>query len=384
MKEKLAAIDAAMVATARAEIGKVIVPRGRQWNEVATADGIYHAARGVGDDNPLWWDRSYAGKTRWGALIAPPYFVYACERGGIQQRLFAGAHALFAGDDWDFFKPICENDRVANTLTLAAINERESKFAGTMWDQVEKLTFKNQNGEVVATCHRHIFRYERTEKPRESNYTPIKVQHYTPQELEAIENDIRNEERRGASPRYWEDLKSGDELTPVVKGPLTVTDIIAWEMGLGGSAFTLPHELAHAFWRRHPKAAVIERETGAPDFPVAVHWVDSLAQDVGLPAAYDIGPQRICWFGHLMSNWIGDDGFLRKLYVQVRSPNLRGDTTWCKGKITRKYIADGMFCADLDLWMVNQRGATIAKATATAYLPSKERGPVALPPPPND
>ena len=66
MAAHVAHITDEMVAAARAEIGKPIVPRGRQWNEVATADGIYHAARGVGDDNPLWDDREYAGKTRWG------------------------------------------------------------------------------------------------------------------------------------------------------------------------------------------------------------------------------------------------------------------------------------------------------------------------------
>ncbi|MDO8567341.1 MAG: MaoC family dehydratase N-terminal domain-containing protein [Dehalococcoidales bacterium] len=383
MAEKLAHITEEMVATARAEIGKVIVPRGRQWNEVATADGIYHAARGVGDDNPLWYDREYAKKGRWGSLIAPPYFVYAVECGGIQQRLFAGVHALWAGDDWDFFKPIYENDQIKNTLSLVSVNERASKFAGKMWEQIEKLTFKNQKGEVVATCHRHFYRYERTEKPRDSKYTPVKVYHYTREELEAIEKDIQNEERRGANPRYWEDVKVDEEVRPIVKGPLTVTDMIAWEMGLGGSAFTLPHELAHAYWRRHPKAAVIERETGAPDFPIAAHWVDSIAQDVGLPAGYDIGSQRICWFGHLMSNWIGDDGYLRRLYVQMRVPNLRGDTTWCKGRVTRKYTEGKNSCVDFELVSINQRGVLNGKATATAYLPTKKH-PVVLPPPPKE
>jgi acyl dehydratase len=386
MTQTLAKIDAEMVAAARAEICKEIIPRGRQWHEVANADAIYHCSRGIGDDNPLWIDEEYARKTRWGSIIAPPSFVYSCEVGGIFQRLFPGAHSLWAGDDWDFYKPIYVNDRVKNTVILASVEERESKFAGKMWEQIEKLPYRNQNGEIVATGHRHFFRYERTEKPRDSKYTKsgLELYRYTPEELKAIEQDVFNEEVRGANPRYWEDVNEGDELTPVVKGPLTVTDMIGWEMGLGGSPFTLPHELAYKYWKRHPRAAVIDRETGIRDFPIAAHWVDGIAQDIGMPAGYDIGAQRICWLSHLMSNWIGDDGFLRKLYIQLRAPNLRADTTWCKGKLTRKYTEDNICCVDCDVWTVNQRGTMTAKGTSTVYLPSREHGPVVLPPPPRE
>ena len=33
-------------------------------------------------------------------------------------------------------------------------------------------------------------------------------------------------ERRGAAPRYWEDVNVGDKLTPVVKGPQTFLDFL--------------------------------------------------------------------------------------------------------------------------------------------------------------
>ena len=41
------------------------------------------------------------------------------------------------------------------------------------------------------------------------------------------------EVRRGAQPRYFEDVTIGDELQPRVKGPLTTTDVVVWHVGWG-------------------------------------------------------------------------------------------------------------------------------------------------------
>jgi hypothetical protein len=45
-------------------------------NYEVTWDGTRHFAAGYGDDNPLWSDPEYGKTTRWGALIAPPNFLY--------------------------------------------------------------------------------------------------------------------------------------------------------------------------------------------------------------------------------------------------------------------------------------------------------------------
>src|ERR1700753_991275 len=35
-----------------------VARRERGWNSGVTEDAVWHFALGVGDDNPLWWDRS--------------------------------------------------------------------------------------------------------------------------------------------------------------------------------------------------------------------------------------------------------------------------------------------------------------------------------------
>ena len=60
-----------------------------------------------------------------------------------------------------------------------------------------------------------------------------------------------------------------------------------------------------------------------------------------------------------------------------------GDTHWVRGRVARRYLADGDRPAvDLEIWGENQRGETTCPGHATVLLPSKEHGPVRLPEPP--
>jgi hypothetical protein len=75
--------------------------------------------------------------------------------------------------------------------------------------------------------------------------------------------------------------------------------------------------------------------------------------------------------GNLITNWIGDDGLLKKLRAELRRFNVVGDTTWLKGKVVKKYTQDDRHMVDLECWAENQRGETTMPGTATAVLPSK-------------
>jgi hypothetical protein len=97
--------------------------------------------------------------------------------------------------------------------------------------------------------------------------------------------------------------------------------------------------------------------------------------------AYDIGPQRISWASHALTNWMGDEGFLRRLNIQVRRPNLIGDTLWWRGKIAGTAERDGYNLVTIEMWADNQLGTRTAWGTAEVFLPSRENGPVTLPVP---
>jgi len=102
------------------------------------------------------------------------------------------------------------------------------------------------------------------------------------------------------------------------------------------------------------------------------NWDNDFARKVGVPAAYDFGPQRCSWMGQLITNWMGDDGFIKNLRAELRGFNLIGDTNWCRGKVVDKHIDGDQFLVRCELWAENQRNERIAKGEATVLLPSKE------------
>jgi hypothetical protein len=56
----------------------------------------------------------------------------------------------------------------------------------------------------------------------------------------------------------------------------------------------------------------------------------------------------------------------------MRRFNIVGDTTWCKGKVTRKYVKDGYALVDIELAAENQRGEVTTPGIATVALPSRD------------
>ena len=59
-----------------------------------------------------------------------------------------------------------------------------------------------------------------------------------------------------------------------------------------------------------------------------------LAITVGAPGTYDCGPERCSWMTHHLTNWIGDDGFLKRSNTKIRSHNREVDTLLIDGSVT--------------------------------------------------
>ncbi len=352
----------------RQRIG-VPVRRRRPHIELASRDTVRHFAHGISDLNPLWTDPAYAAQTQYGGVIAPPCILYAMDDicsgqfGGLP-----GIHNMFAGTRFEWFLPIRENDTISASSAMCGLEEKQSVFAKRTFLQSYDSTFTNQHGDIVAKARAFGIRAERDTARRQGKYDGLTRAHYKPDYIAQIELAYDAEIIRGAIPRYWQDVTIGDDITPVVKGPLTITDIVTWLIGWGG-LFNRAHKAGLEYRRRHPAAGIVD-QFGVPDVPERVHWDAEFAREVGVPGAYDYGPQRISWFGHLMTNWIGDDGFLSLLDVQVRRFNILGDTTWLRGSVTDKFKRQEKHLVACDLWAENQRGEITAQGKAEAILPA--------------
>lgn len=354
---EFAIVDDEEVRQLRGMIGKPIRSDRPHVSEL-TADAVRHYAHGIGDRNPLWTN---------GSGLAVPTALLAMDKvfSGYVTGL-PGIHAMYAGATFEFERAPRVGDRLTGEATLAELIERPSRFAGRSWQQIYRVPFRDADGELVCTGHSYCFRVERDRARETKKYQEIRVE-WTPEQIQEIAARYRDEEarRRGAVPRYVEDVAVGEPVPPLTKGPYTATTAIAYLLGWGG-LYVRGHGDAFGLFTRHP-ALAIPNEWGVPEPPERVHWDPDLARRVGVPGAYDYGPERVSWMGHVVTDWMGDDGFLQYLDVQVRRHNVLGELVTCGGGVAG---VDGDVVT-LALHAVNQDGLESARGTARVVLPRR-------------
>jgi len=363
-----------MLSALKSRIGVEHTPTEPWFNTAATPDAIRHFANGIGDDNPLYCDADYAAKTKYGRLVAPPLFLYSIywpigTWGGLP-----GIHAFHSGNDWEFYRPAYLGDTITPECVFTGFDVKTSKFAGKMVMERQRSSFLNQNGTLLAKTDLWLVRAERKAARETGKYHSLTLPHpWTEKELAKVEEDVLSEEVRGSNPRYWEDVKVGDEMKPVVKGPLGLTDIIAYCVG-AAPVQIMAHGQQLRLYRKHPAWAFRDPTTCALEPVYGVHYNKAAAAGAGLPYPYDVGAQRQCWLLHLLTNWMGDDGWIKKNRAEYRRFVYLSDVVYLQGKITEKYIDEnGEPCVNVEHHSINQRGEDVMPGSSTIILPSREK-----------
>jgi len=358
----------------RKRIGVKIGATAEPWCHEATRDNIRHYAHGIGDDNPLWCDPDYAAGTAYGGIVALPSFLFSTSRivsgyvGGLP-----GVHAMWSGADWTWHKPVLRNDEIVTEAYLKDLVEHETRFAGRAVQQTYHVDFFNQTGDKVAEADSWCFRTERDHaREKGTKYKEVRARpprRYTDAELARVYDLYRAEEVRGKRTRYWEDVAEGEALPTMAKGPMTVTGFIAYAQGWGG-LYIRANKLAWRLIDAHPGVGIKNRY-GIPDVPERVHWEEEFAHEVGAPGAYDYGPERCSWLTHHLTNWMGDDAFLRRAECKVRRHNPQGDMLFIDGKVTRKFVDGGRHLVEIAQVGVNQDGEQSVVGTGIVELRSR-------------
>jgi acyl dehydratase len=371
------------IAKLRSRFGKTL-PIENPYIRHVNQDSAMHVARAIGDTNPLYTNPEYAKNTRYGKLIAPPALFYALGWGSWDLRRgqgLPGVHGLHSGDTWWYYRPVFDGDKLYSNKTLIKAEPMEGRFAGKkMFIQADEIRFYNQNDELVAKQHMPVIRAEREAAKKGGKYTDIKKVTYSDEEIAQIDKEYKQEVPRGATPRYWEEVEVGEPVDPVVKGPLTLPDMVTWLQGIGS-----PHVRTGKYWTEYreqsPKVAVRDPKSGIPQAVERVHWDDWMAAEIGMPAAYDYGSQRGGQATYFATNWVGDDGWVSKLDFQFRGMVFHGDVFRISGEVTDKWrgAITGNAYVGIKFQSINNRGDDIMPGTGVFALPSTESGPVEFP-----
>ena len=259
---------------------------------------------------------------------------------------------------------------------LKDLIEHQTRFAGRAIQQIYHVDFYNQRGEMVAAADSWCFRTDRDQaREQGSKYDAVKARpppHYSDDgagtHLPAL--------RRGGGARSHAALlerRCGRRRLPtMVKGPMTVTGFIAYAQGWGG-LYIRANKLAWKQIHAHRGLGITNR-FGIPDCPERVHWEPEFARMVGAPGAYDYGPERCSWLTHHLTNWMGDDGFLRRASCKIRRHNPEGDTLFIEGTVARSFVEDGRHLVEIAQEAHNQDGELSVVGSGVVELPVRQTG----------
>ena len=137
---------------------------------------------------------------------------------------------------------------------------------------------------------------------------------------------------------FCEDVAVGSEITPLVKQP-TTRQLVMWAGASG-------------------------------DFN-PIHYDKDFALKRGLPGVVVHGQLAGCFLGQMLTDWLGEEGSLKKLSLSYKGMNFPGEALACKGTVAKKYIEDDQHLVVLSIWAENPRGEKTVSGTAIVSLPSR-------------
>lgn len=121
---------------------------------------IRRFAQAIGDPNPLWQDEQYAGKTRYGEIIAPPFFLIDAGLVKFVDKLVdmcPHKANINGGTEIEFYSSMKVGDTISTVAKLSEVKERTGK-SGMMIFLTVEVTYSNQKGELVARCRNTFIR----------------------------------------------------------------------------------------------------------------------------------------------------------------------------------------------------------------------------------
>lgn len=150
---------------------------------------------------------------------------------------------------------------------------------------------------------------------------------------------------------YYEDIEVGDEVTPLKK-IATTRMLVQWAGATG-------------------------------DFN-PLHYEEDFAKNLGVGSPIVHGALKKAWLINLMTDWVGEKGLLKKLSCRYRgmdyprkmktfSEPQEGETWWCKGKVTKKYLEGEEGVVEVAIWVENGQGDKTTPGAAQVVLPSKSK-----------
>jgi hypothetical protein len=377
---------------------------------VLTEPVIKAYAASIGDDNPLFTDSEYAKSGPYGCLTAPGTALIIARNAMWHGARRVGGWPIanfHSGTAWEFFDALRVGTGFKTSSVGKEIIEKPGAH-GNLFFFITDVNYWDMRGDLLGKCYGTLIMVPReemgtgramsVERLGERMMYERNVPKLNAEQVEEILDLMEKSKPRGKEVLYWEDVNEGDKLPTFIIPPWTDQDWTATGFIRNGPGRGYQFEGGHKM-RRH-----IQHE-GPGGFaythPVS-RWPWSAADEHGdaLMAAYrgqalpfDWGGQRSQIPQALMSNWMGDHGFIRRLQMALRRPFYYSDIGLYNGTVTKKFTevqkgepGEGAVDGERTYYAVgikyegrNQEDQVFVQGTSTVYLPSREGGTVQLP-----
>ena len=340
----------------------------------------------TGDENPLYRDPNYGAASAHRTMLAPPAFVLAVRTPTSSAALYQGDYEgllpLLTAAELEWTDQIRLGDRIDADLRIGAVRQGP-EWQGRATAQVESAVDyrKLGAGQPFARARGTTTLYP-IKRGGDERFVSREIHSYSDEEVRQIEQELDAEPpRTGGRPRWARDVQPGDTLPTLVKGPLTLSDLMTWAV-----AEAKPIKLGGLVYREVVTSPGRARTNPSTNWPYwdAEHEAEDLqsCRDAGFPGPYGRGAMRVALAGQLLTHWMGDDGFLRRLSVQLPAPFIYGDVMRLGGTVRDRYTQhigrNAHEAVDIELSGVNQLGETVLSGEAVVYLPQPGK-PVVLP-----
>jgi len=108
--------------------------------------------------------------------------------------------------------------------------------------------------------------------------------------------------------------------------------------------------------------------SGSQDFHKQ-HLDEEFARRQGVPHIFVNTRFTEAALSRVVTDWMGDEGFLQRFDMQMRRMNFPGDMMTMKGKVVSKRVENGQGIVECELWAENQREGQTTTGKATVILP---------------
>jgi acyl dehydratase len=338
------------------------VQEGEPWNTQVNSDQAGHYLNGISDINPRW-DPEGPGQE-----VQPTYLtsvVYPLLHG---EPMEAPLASLIAGVDYEWYEPIEIGDDLEGTSVIKDLYEKGDRDERRYIFIISEVTY-TRNGEEVGkaegTMIRATQRGNQLQEEREI-YT------YSDEERAEIEDKYEAEIARLESVPETPDVDSlevGDELPSIVRGPLTIADMVCWNAGrgptYGASAINYMER------KGSPHNTVPNPEINWMQKTSHQHEDPYLCEQRGMALPFGNGVMMYCWTSPLVTNWMGADGFLKEHNGQLRNPYYYGDTLDITGEITDKSVADDTPEVTVEWEAIDPHGEPVVVGDSVVSFPNQ-------------